>query len=237
MTAGGLSDGAGLELEVPNEQKGKFIDTSEGTGLKPEQSDDERTKFDNDKSVDLKKTDDEEETQDDELVHTPENYVPIDDETDDVDDEEYDCINEEMHSDVNVELKDSKREGEGKDDEEMTDTCHVDAEHENVNQEVVGRQTQGYASNARKNQALRERVVNPVENARENQPRVIKCYNSNGEGHIAKECTAKKTVKDSEWFKDEMLLDQAHKAGVVLNDEQQDFLADSLEETDDCDDL
>nr|GEX93168.1 hypothetical protein [Tanacetum cinerariifolium] len=88
-----------------------------------------------------------------------------------------------------------------------------------------------------KNQALRERVVNPVENVRENQPRVIKCYNSNGEGHIAKECTAKKMVKDSEWFKDEMLLAQAHKAGVVLNDEQQDFLADSLEETNDCDDL
>nr|GEZ85044.1 hypothetical protein [Tanacetum cinerariifolium] len=142
MTAGGSSDGAGLELEVSDEQKGKFIDTSEGTGLKPEVPD--VSKADSSKSnVDLKKTDDEEETQDDELVHTPENYVPIDDETDDVDDvddEEYDCISEEMYSDVNVELKDSKREGEGKDDEKMTDTCHVDAEHENVNQEVAGDQ-------------------------------------------------------------------------------------------------
>ncbi|GJU24639.1 hypothetical protein Tco_1163260 [Tanacetum coccineum] len=43
-------------------------------------------------------------------------------------------------------------------------------------------------------------------------------------------------VKDSEWFKDKMLLTQAQKAGVVLNDEQHDFLADSLEETDDCED-
>ncbi|GJX48471.1 hypothetical protein Tco_0273661 [Tanacetum coccineum] len=31
----GLSDGADLELEVPDDQKGKSIDTSEGTGLKP----------------------------------------------------------------------------------------------------------------------------------------------------------------------------------------------------------
>ncbi|GJV77116.1 hypothetical protein Tco_1508700 [Tanacetum coccineum] len=50
-------------------------------------------------------------------------------------------------------------------------------------------------------------------------------------------CTTKKRVKDSEWFKDKMLLTQVQEAGVVLNDEQQDFLTDSLEETDDCEDL
>ncbi|GJW98819.1 hypothetical protein Tco_0180627 [Tanacetum coccineum] len=44
-------------------------------------------------------------------------------------------------------------------------------------------------------------------------------------------------VKDFKWFKDKMLLDQAQEAGVVLDEEQQDFLADSLEETDDCEDL
>ncbi|GKB97215.1 hypothetical protein Tco_0983352, partial [Tanacetum coccineum] len=54
----------------------------------------------------------------------------------------------------------------------------------------------------------------------------------NGEGHIAKKCTVKKRVKDSEWFTDKMLLAQAQDAGVVLNEELQDFLADSLEETD-----
>ncbi|GKA16921.1 hypothetical protein Tco_0696758, partial [Tanacetum coccineum] len=57
------------------------------------------------------------------------------------------------------------------------------------------------------------------------------------EGHIAKQCTANKMVKDSEWFKDKMLLAQAQEARVVLNDEQWDFLADSLEETNDCEDL
>ncbi|GKE63179.1 retrovirus-related pol polyprotein from transposon TNT 1-94, partial [Tanacetum coccineum] len=70
-----------------------------------------------------------------------------------------------------------------------------------------------------------------------NQPRVIRCYNCNGEGHMAKQCTVRKRVKDSEWFKEKMLLAQAQEAGVVLNEEQHDFLADSLEETDDCEDL
>ncbi|GJX53863.1 hypothetical protein Tco_0282232 [Tanacetum coccineum] len=58
-----------------------------------------------------------------------------------------------------------------------------------------------------------------------------------GEGHIAKQCTTKKRVKVVEWFKDKMLLPQAQEACVVLNEEQQDFLADKLEENDDCDDL
>ncbi|GJT47744.1 retrovirus-related pol polyprotein from transposon TNT 1-94 [Tanacetum coccineum] len=94
-----------------------------------------------------------------------------------------------------------------------------------------------YAGNAGKNQASGARVVNTVGNARENKPRVIKCYNCNGEGHIAKQSTTKKRVKDSERFKDKMILAQAQEVGVVLNDKQQDFLADSLEKTDDCDDL
>nr|GEV15910.1 hypothetical protein [Tanacetum cinerariifolium] len=49
--------------------------------------------------------------------------------------------------------------------------------------------------------------------------------------------TARKRVKDLEWFKEKMLLAQAQKAGVVLNKHQQDFLADRLEEIEDCDDL
>ncbi|GKD65815.1 hypothetical protein Tco_1307923 [Tanacetum coccineum] len=40
-------------------------------------------------------------------------------------------------------------------------------------------------------------------------------------------------VKDAEWFKEKMLLAQAHEAGVVLHEDQQDFLADMLEEMDD----
>ncbi|GKD41712.1 hypothetical protein Tco_1261919, partial [Tanacetum coccineum] len=40
-------------------------------------------------------------------------------------------------------------------------------------------------------------------------------------------------VQDAEWFKEKMLLAQAHEAGVVLHEDQQDFLADRLEEMDD----
>ncbi|GKE12321.1 retrovirus-related pol polyprotein from transposon TNT 1-94 [Tanacetum coccineum] len=94
-----------------------------------------------------------------------------------------------------------------------------------------------YAGNARNNQALGERVINAVGNTTANQPRVIRCYNCKGEGHMAKQCTARKRVKNYEWFKDKMLLAQAQEARVVLDEEQQDFLADSLEETDDCEDL
>ncbi|GKB77062.1 integrase, catalytic region, zinc finger, CCHC-type containing protein [Tanacetum coccineum] len=100
-----------------------------------------------------------------------------------------------------------------------------------------GRQSKGYTGNAGNNQASGALVSNTVGNAGANQTRVVTCYNCNDEGHISKQCTAKKRVKYSEWFKDKMILAQAQEAGVVLNDEQQDFLADSLEETDDCEDL
>nr|GEX79359.1 hypothetical protein [Tanacetum cinerariifolium] len=67
--------------------------------------------------------------------------------------------------------------------------------------------------------------------------KVIRCYNCRGEVHITKQYTTKKMVKDSKWFKDQMLLAQAQEAGVVLHKEQQDFLAGRLEENDDRDDL
>nr|GEU43673.1 hypothetical protein [Tanacetum cinerariifolium] len=162
LLAGGLGDGASLEPEVPDKPKGRSIDTHEGTGLKPgvldvskanssdsefeswgvsddddQQGDDERTESDDDKSVDLNKTDDEEETQEDKFVHTHDDYVPTDDETLDVDHEEYDRINEEMYDDVNVELKDAELADEGKGYEEIDDAEKVNVELKEVNQEVA----------------------------------------------------------------------------------------------------
>ncbi|GKD63043.1 integrase, catalytic region, zinc finger, CCHC-type containing protein, partial [Tanacetum coccineum] len=88
----------------------------------------------------------------------------------------------------------------------------------------------GYAGNVGNNQASGTRVVNPVGNEGANQPMVIRCYNCNGKGHIAKQCAAKKRVKDSEWSKDKMLLAQAQEARVLLNDKRQDFLADNYDD-------
>ncbi|GJW70127.1 hypothetical protein Tco_0127044 [Tanacetum coccineum] len=109
--AGGSSAGVNSESKVHDEQKGKSIDTSEGTSLKPgvldvskgdsskseyelwgdskdedaddQQGDDERTGFDDEptKTDNTKTSDDEEEMQDDEYVHTPNDYVPTSDET------------------------------------------------------------------------------------------------------------------------------------------------------------
>ncbi|GKC80090.1 hypothetical protein Tco_1130864 [Tanacetum coccineum] len=82
-------------------------------------------------------------------------------------------------------------------------------------QNVQGRHSQGYAGNARNNQAPGVWVINAVGNTWANQPRVIRCYNYKGEGHIAKQFTTRKRVKYSEWFKDKMLLAQAQEVGVA----------------------
>ncbi|GJX11293.1 hypothetical protein Tco_0201152 [Tanacetum coccineum] len=91
-------------------------------------SDDERTESDEDKSIDLNKANDEEEDQGDESVHTPNDYVPIADETRDVDDEEYVRINKELYHDLNVDIKDAEPADEGKEDEEMTNVEKVQQE-------------------------------------------------------------------------------------------------------------
>nr|GEU35397.1 hypothetical protein [Tanacetum cinerariifolium] len=81
-------------------------------------------------------------------------------------------------------------------------------------------------------------VINTFGDVKANQPRVIKCYNYKGKAHIAKQCIAMKLVKDSEWIKEKMLLAQAQEARVILHEEQQDFLANGLENFDsDRDDL
>nr|GEU95827.1 retrovirus-related Pol polyprotein from transposon TNT 1-94 [Tanacetum cinerariifolium] len=72
------------------------------------------------------------EPKEDEFVHTP------DDEN--VDDEEYECINKKMYEDVNMELKNAKPSNKEKGDEEITHAKNVNDEHEEVSQEVTGDQ-------------------------------------------------------------------------------------------------
>ncbi|GKD50941.1 hypothetical protein Tco_1279917 [Tanacetum coccineum] len=48
-----------------------------------------------------------------------------------------------------------------------------------------------------------------------------------GEGHMAWQCTKPKRTRNFAWFKEKMLLVQAHESGQVLDKEQLAFLEDS----------
>ncbi|GJV93734.1 gag-pol polyprotein [Tanacetum coccineum] len=58
------------------------------------------------------------------------------------------------------------------------------------------------------------------------QARIVKCYNCQGEGHMARQCTNPKRPRNSVWFKEKMLLVQAQESGQVLDEEQLSFLTD-----------
>nr|GEZ54816.1 hypothetical protein [Tanacetum cinerariifolium] len=68
-------------------------------------------------------------------------------------------------------------------------------------------------------------VQNRVGNANPSQARQVKCYNYNGTGHIARNCTQPKRPQNSKYYKDKMLLMQAQENGMALDAEQLLFLA------------
>ncbi|GJS97738.1 hypothetical protein Tco_0804706 [Tanacetum coccineum] len=137
----GSSDGAGLELEVPDDPKGKSIDTCEGTSLKPgvldtSKADSSESEYeswgDSGDEANVKETNDDEEETDDEFVHTPQTMYqlmmkrmmnPMN-----VDKEEYDRIDKELYGDVNVRLTDAEQDDEGEEDADMTGVAYVQVE-------------------------------------------------------------------------------------------------------------
>ncbi|GKA33056.1 hypothetical protein Tco_0719423 [Tanacetum coccineum] len=138
--AGGSSEGADSKSE--GDSGDEAADNQQGDDERTD-SDDEPTETDNPKT-----SDDEEETQDDEFVHTPKDYVPTDDESNDATEEEYEMINEELYGDVNVSLTDVEPADKEKDDVEMTVDGHV-----NVNQEGASNQVKDDAQATQKTDA------------------------------------------------------------------------------------
>ncbi|GJS84035.1 retrovirus-related pol polyprotein from transposon TNT 1-94 [Tanacetum coccineum] len=58
------------------------------------------------------------------------------------------------------------------------------------------------------------------------QARVVKCYNCQGEGHMARQCTQPKRPRNAAWYKEKAMLAEAQEAGQILDEEQLAFLAD-----------
>nr|GEU66474.1 hypothetical protein [Tanacetum cinerariifolium] len=56
--------------------------------------------------------------------------------------------------------------------------------------------------------------------------RIVKCFNCQGEGHMARQCLKPKRKWDATWFREKVLLVEAQGNGKVLNEEELEFLAD-----------
>ncbi|GJR20908.1 omega-6 fatty acid desaturase, chloroplastic [Tanacetum coccineum] len=88
-------------------------------------------------------------------------------------------------------------------------------------QQVQGRQNQSYAGTGNRGIATTSKG-----NVAAGQPRVVKCYNCQREGHMARQCTQPKMPRNAAWFKEKLMLAEAQEAGQILDEEQLAFLAD-----------
>ncbi|GKB76861.1 retrovirus-related pol polyprotein from transposon TNT 1-94 [Tanacetum coccineum] len=88
-------------------------------------------------------------------------------------------------------------------------------------QQVQGRQGQSYVGNNYKGNGTSSGGNNTG-----GQARMVKCYNCQGEGHMARQCTQPKRPRNAAWFKEKAMLAKAQEAGQILNEEQLAFLAD-----------
>ncbi|GJR95136.1 retrovirus-related pol polyprotein from transposon TNT 1-94 [Tanacetum coccineum] len=88
-------------------------------------------------------------------------------------------------------------------------------------QQVQGRQGQNYSGTTYKNNVTSSRG-----NTTSGQARVVKCYNSQGEGHMARQCTQPKRLRNEAWYKEKAMLAEAQEAGQILDEEKLAFLAD-----------
>ncbi|GKB97226.1 putative ribonuclease H-like domain-containing protein, partial [Tanacetum coccineum] len=88
-------------------------------------------------------------------------------------------------------------------------------------QQVQGRQGQSYSGTGYKSNA-----TSPEGNNASGQARIVKCYNYQGKGHMARQCTQPKRPRNAVWYKEKAMLAEAQEAGKILDEEQLAFLAD-----------
>ncbi|GJV11007.1 hypothetical protein Tco_1352548 [Tanacetum coccineum] len=74
--------------------------------------------------------------------------------------------------------------------------------------------------------AIRVMLLVPRGNNAGGLTRVVKCYNYQGEGNMARQCTQSKRPRNAAWFKDKAMLAEAQESGQILDEEQQAFLTD-----------
>ncbi|GKG02838.1 uncharacterized mitochondrial protein-like protein, partial [Tanacetum coccineum] len=82
-------------------------------------------------------------------------------------------------------------------------------------QPVQGRQSSFAASTS----GTRANISGTGEN-NSGQQRVVKCFNCQGEGHMARQCPKPRRKRDATWFRDKVLLVEAQGSGKVLNEEE-----------------
>nr|GEW81846.1 hypothetical protein [Tanacetum cinerariifolium] len=87
-------------------------------------------------------------------------------------------------------------------------------------QQVQGRQGQNVVGSGSQGNALGSR------GNISGQAKVAKCYNCQGEGHMARQCIQPKRRRDATWFKEKVLLVQAQAEDRELDEEKLAFLTD-----------
>nr|GEU35326.1 Gag-Pol polyprotein [Tanacetum cinerariifolium] len=89
-------------------------------------------------------------------------------------------------------------------------------------QQVQGRQGQSYFGTGYKSNATSSRGNNAS-----GQERVFKCYNSQGEGYMDRQCTQPKRPRNVAWYNDKEMLAEAQEPGQILDKEKLAFLTDA----------
>ncbi|GJX83615.1 hypothetical protein Tco_0333096 [Tanacetum coccineum] len=82
------------------------------------------------------------------------------------------------------------------------------------------------SSSATSSRETRSNATSSGGNNASEQARVVKCYNCQGKGQMAKQCTQPKRPRNAAWYKDKAMLVEAQVARQILDEEQLAFLAD-----------